>query len=189
MELSPGERLGHYQIAVAIGKGGMGTVCRARDTRLGREVAVKVSAARFSEREARAIASLNHPNICTLHSPDGKWIAYVSNETGRDEVWVRAFSPGKLEVTGKWLVPKGCGNFPDWLDNGELTYTNPELKRMAVAVTPGPVFRPATPVELFPFPSGFTAGAGAPDGRLLVTVPTSKDTKEPLTVVLNWQTA
>ena len=101
MELSPGERLGHYQIAVAIGKGGMGTVCRARDTRLGREVAVKVSAARFSEREARAIASLNHPNICTLHSPDGKWIAYVSNETGRGEVWVRAFSPGKAEVTGK----------------------------------------------------------------------------------------
>jgi len=70
MPLSKGDRLGPYEILEAIGKGGMGEVFRARDTRLNRDVAVKVSSEHFSERferEAKAIASLNHPNICTLH--------------------------------------------------------------------------------------------------------------------------
>src|SRR5690242_5310106 len=69
MPLPAGTRLGPYEILESIGKGGMGEVYRAKDTRLGREVAVKVSAERFSERferEARLISSLNHPNICTL---------------------------------------------------------------------------------------------------------------------------
>jgi len=69
MPLSPGERLGPYEILAPVGAGGMGEVYRASDPRLGREVAIKVSAERFSERfdrEARVIASLNHPNICTL---------------------------------------------------------------------------------------------------------------------------
>src|SRR5579863_9707046 len=66
----PGDRLGPYEIISAIGKGGMGEVWKARDPRLGREVAIKVSARQFSdrfEREARAIAALNHSNICTLY--------------------------------------------------------------------------------------------------------------------------
>jgi serine/threonine-protein kinase len=70
MPLSAGAKLGPYEILEAIGAGGMGEVYRARDTRLGRDVAVKVAAEQFSdrfEREARAIATLNHPNICTLH--------------------------------------------------------------------------------------------------------------------------
>src|SRR5579862_9071839 len=69
MPLDPGHKLGPYEILGPIGKGGMGEVYKARDTRIGREVAVKTSAEQFSERferEARAIASLNHPNICTL---------------------------------------------------------------------------------------------------------------------------
>jgi serine/threonine protein kinase len=76
--LAPGDRLGPYEILCRIGAGGMGEVWKARDTRLGREVAVKVSAEKFNdrfEREARAVATLNHPNICTLHDvgalPDG----------------------------------------------------------------------------------------------------------------------
>src|SRR5664279_4634053 len=70
MPLSAGERLGPYEILSPLGAGGMGEVYKARDTRLGRMVAVKVSKAAFSERferEARAVASLNHSNICTLH--------------------------------------------------------------------------------------------------------------------------
>ena len=69
MSLSAGDRLGHYEILAPIGKGGMGEVYRALDPRVGREVAIKVSAEEFSERferEARAIAALNHPNICQL---------------------------------------------------------------------------------------------------------------------------
>ena len=75
MTLAPGVRLGAYEIVGLVGAGGMGEVYRARDTRLGRDVAVKIipdqTAAdpqfrgRF-EREARAISSLDHPNICAL---------------------------------------------------------------------------------------------------------------------------
>src|ERR1019366_8186476 len=70
MPLSPGEKLGPYEILGPLGEGGMGQVYRARDTRLGRDVAIKVSSARFTERferEAKAIAALNHPNICQLY--------------------------------------------------------------------------------------------------------------------------
>src|ERR1700686_551395 len=76
MPLAPGTELGPYEIVAPLGAGGMGEVYRARDTRLGRDVAVKILPAEFSadpvrkqrfEREAKTISSLNHPNICTLH--------------------------------------------------------------------------------------------------------------------------
>src|SRR5262245_23197095 len=70
MTLKAGEKLGPYEIVAPIGKGGMGEVYRARDSRVGRDVAIKVSAEQFTERferEARVIASLNHPNICQLY--------------------------------------------------------------------------------------------------------------------------
>jgi Tol biopolymer transport system component/tRNA A-37 threonylcarbamoyl transferase component Bud32 len=70
MALSPGEQFGPYQLIAAVGRGGMGEVWKARDTRLDRTVAMKFSQEKFSERferEARAISSLNHPNICQLY--------------------------------------------------------------------------------------------------------------------------
>jgi predicted Ser/Thr protein kinase len=70
MALSPGTRLGPYEILAPLGAGGMGEVYRARDPRLGRDVAIKVSSAQFTERferEARAIAQLNHSRICQLY--------------------------------------------------------------------------------------------------------------------------
>jgi eukaryotic-like serine/threonine-protein kinase len=70
MPLTAGERLGPYEVLALIGAGGMGEVYKARDTRLDRIVAIKVSQERFSDRfehEARAVAALNHPHICTLH--------------------------------------------------------------------------------------------------------------------------
>ncbi len=70
MSIRPGARLGPYEIIAPIGAGGMGEVWKARDTRLDRTVALKVSKAHFSERferEASAVAALNHPNICTLY--------------------------------------------------------------------------------------------------------------------------
>ncbi|MDE3136987.1 MAG: protein kinase [Acidobacteriota bacterium] len=74
--LSPGTKLGPYEVVAPIGAGGMGEVYRARDTRLGRDVAAKVLPASFSsdperlrrfEQEARAVAALNHPNILAIH--------------------------------------------------------------------------------------------------------------------------
>src|SRR5579864_7980685 len=70
MTLSAGDRLGPYEILAPIGAGGMGEVYRAHDPRVNRDVAIKVSRERFSERferEARVIAALNHPNICQLY--------------------------------------------------------------------------------------------------------------------------
>src|SRR5580692_10768501 len=70
MPLAPGARLGPYEILNPIGAGGMGEVYKARDTRLDRTVAIKISKEAFSERferEARAVGALNHPNICQLY--------------------------------------------------------------------------------------------------------------------------
>jgi len=85
MAVSPGTRLGPYEIVGRIGAGGMGEVYKATDTRLGRLVAIKfldpVHAERF-QREARAIASLNHPHICTLHDvgPDYLVMEFIEGE-------------------------------------------------------------------------------------------------------------
>src|ERR1700720_3103172 len=84
--LSIGMRLGPYEIVSAIEAGGMGEVYQALDTRLDRKVAIKVSAKQFSERferEARAIAALNHPHVCTLHDvgPNYLVMELVKGET------------------------------------------------------------------------------------------------------------
>jgi serine/threonine protein kinase len=75
MPLSLGDKLGPYEILSPLGKGGMGEVYRARDPRLGRDVAIKVLPQAFAtaaarerfQREARAASALNHPNICAIH--------------------------------------------------------------------------------------------------------------------------
>src|SRR6476469_3013819 len=86
MPLSAGTQLGTYEILSPIGADGTGEVYKARDTRLDRIVAIKVSKEQFSERferEARAIAALNHPNICTLHDvgPNYLVMEYVEGPT------------------------------------------------------------------------------------------------------------
>src|SRR5713226_7601553 len=85
MPLSAGERLGPYEIVAPIGEGGMGQVWKARDTRLDRIVAIKKGLGRFSERferEAHAIAALNHPHICSLYDvgPDYLVMEYVEGK-------------------------------------------------------------------------------------------------------------
>src|SRR5262247_3140955 len=76
MSLSPGTRLGPYEIVAPLGAGGMGEVYRARDTKLGRDVALKILPESFAldadrmarfQREAQFLASLNHPNIAAIH--------------------------------------------------------------------------------------------------------------------------
>ena len=76
MHLSPGTRVGSYEVVALLGAGGMGEVYRARDTRLGRDVALKILPEAFAldpdrlarfQREAQVLASLNHPNIAAIH--------------------------------------------------------------------------------------------------------------------------
>jgi eukaryotic-like serine/threonine-protein kinase len=88
MALSSGTRLGRYEILAPLGAGGMGEVYKARDPRLGRDVAIKVAAERFSDRfdrEVRTIAALNHPNICTLYDVGPNYLVteLVEGETLR----------------------------------------------------------------------------------------------------------
>ena len=104
--LAPGARLGPYHIVSPLGEGGMGKVYRAVDTRLGRAVAIKISAEEFSkrfEREARTISALNHPHICTLYDigslPSGSGYMVtelVEGETLRD--WLKHSSAVEQRV-------------------------------------------------------------------------------------------
>jgi serine/threonine protein kinase len=85
MPISAGQRVGPYQLLSPLGAGGMGEVWKARDRRLNRNVAIKVSAEQFSrrfEREANAIAALNHPNICQIYDVGHNYLVmeYIEGE-------------------------------------------------------------------------------------------------------------
>jgi serine/threonine protein kinase len=97
MALTSGTKLGPYEIQSPLGAGGMGEVYRARDTRLGRDVALKVLPANLSsnpelrqrlDREAKAISSLSHPNICTLSD--------VGSQSGVDFLVMELLDGGTL---------------------------------------------------------------------------------------------
>jgi eukaryotic-like serine/threonine-protein kinase len=100
MTLEPGARVGPYEILTRIGAGGMGDVFRARDTRLDRIVAIKTSKIEFSERferEARAVAALNHSGICTLHDVGPDYL-----------VMARRLSPSTSAPTAPSARPARC---------------------------------------------------------------------------------
>jgi serine/threonine protein kinase len=106
--LKPGGTLGPYAIIGMLGRGGMGEVYVAEDTRLGRKVAIKISLERFSghfEREARAISALNHPNICTLYDVGPYYLVteLVEGETLRDLVKRGPAVERSLEITRQVL--------------------------------------------------------------------------------------
>jgi eukaryotic-like serine/threonine-protein kinase len=93
------EQLGPYRLVAKIGQGGMGVVYRAHDSRLGRDVAIKIVSARFSarlERETRAIAALNHPHICTLYDVGPN---YLVMELLEGETLAARLKKGRLSVT------------------------------------------------------------------------------------------
>jgi len=108
MALTSGTKLGPYEIQSPLGAGGMGEVYRARDTRLGRDVAIKVLPQHLSanpdlkqrfEREARAISALNHPRICTLHdigNQDG--VDFLVMEYMEGETLAQRLKRGRLPI-------------------------------------------------------------------------------------------
>jgi serine/threonine protein kinase len=109
MPLSTGDKLGPYEILAPLGAGGMGEVYRALDTRLRRDVAIKVSADRFSERfetEARAIASLNHPNVCTLYDvgPNYLVMELVEGRTLAERIAQGAIPPDETLAIAKQIA-------------------------------------------------------------------------------------
>ena len=107
-KLEVGTRLAHYRITAAIGAGGMGEVWRAADTKLGRDVALKVLPAGMESsperldrfrREARAVAALNHPNIVTIHSvEEAEGVPFLTMELVEGDSLDRVIPEGGLEV-------------------------------------------------------------------------------------------
>ena len=109
MALAPGTKLGPYEIQSPLGAGGMGEVYRARDTRLGREVAIKILPSQFSsdplrkqrfEYEAKTISTLNHPHICVLHDighQDG--VDYLVMECYRSECCRKKMFLSRIQLT------------------------------------------------------------------------------------------
>jgi Tol biopolymer transport system component len=120
-------------------------------------------------------------------SPDGRWVAYASNESGRFEVYVQPFpGPG-----GKWQVSTDGGTAPLWRRDGkELFYVAADSKLMAVPVKIGAAFEPETPRPLFETrlrndPSRHYDVS--PDGqRFLLNIPLAEGTSPPVTLVQNW---
>ena len=125
-------------------------------------------------------------------SPDGRWVAYVSNQSGVNEVYVRGFatdfSSGSASVGGSTLVSRGGGAAPRWRRDGrELFYLAPNGKMMAVDVKSGQVFDVGAPTALFQTPPGAIVGDVTPDGkRFLLVTPVGPSASAPFTVVLNW---
>jgi Tol biopolymer transport system component len=131
-------------------------------------------------------------------SPDGRWVAYMSNESGRMEIYVRPFVPPGAAGTaaeGQWQVSTAGGIYPVWRPDGkELYYLNPAGSMMAapIAVT-GATFAPGAPAVLFPtqmYGGGVDAGQGrqydvAPDGRFLINT-VLDSTAAPITLLMNW---
>lgn len=233
MAIPAGTRLGPYEVFSAIGAGGMGEVYKARDTRLQRDVAIKVLPEAFDQRQVFpdsfspdgsqllvhgahaggdeddnvSLVTLGNgskgsvkPLLQTTFaernaeiSPDGRWMAYESNESGRFEVYVRPFP--NLDG-GRWQVSTGGGTQAAWARNGrELFYRN-EDALMAVSIRTEGGFVAGNPALLFRGQFVPTLGGRnydvSPDGRRFLMLKEAKtsETGEPqrasLVVVANW---
>ena len=126
-------------------------------------------------------------------SPDGHWVAYVSDESGRSEIYVRSFSMNStgtaVEPGSKWPISSGGGGQPRWRNDGrELYYASPDAKLMAVEIATSPVFRAGQPQPLGPaVPEGVWDSTA--DGKRLLISRLKTTKPEPYTVILNWQSA
>jgi len=126
-------------------------------------------------------------------SPDGRWVAYTSTESGQAEIYVIPFPPSP--GGGKWMVSQGGGVMPRWRRDGkELFYISPDSEMMAVPIDSGPVFHSGNPQPLFQtdiIDTGIRTGPMswdlAPDGkRFLIISPKTRYTAA-ITVALNWR--
>jgi Tol biopolymer transport system component/predicted Ser/Thr protein kinase len=124
-------------------------------------------------------------------SPDGRWLAYVSNASGRVETYVRPF-PASADRTGQWLVSNGGGAFPLWRKDGKELFYRAGGAVMAVDVMSGAVFKSGQAKQLFRVQAAAAQGLGhnwdvAADGRFLINTTGGEGAaQEPITLVLNW---
>jgi hypothetical protein len=124
-------------------------------------------------------------------SPDGKWVAYASNETGKWEIYVTSFP----DAGGKWQISTSGGEQPRWRGDGkELFYLSSDYKMMAVPVTTGAKFDAGTPVALFQatprqpvsFNDQFVYDVARDGQRFLVNTQIKQADTTPMSIILNW---
>jgi Tol biopolymer transport system component len=138
--------------------------------------AIPIVAGQFNERGARM-------------SPDGRWFSYTSNETGKDEAYVRPFDPASgKSAGGQFMISKNGGTSPHWRGDGrEMYYQSPDGTIVSVDITTTPVFQAGAPTPLFKGPAGVIFWDVTADGkRFLIPVPQNANSPTPYRVVLNW---
>jgi Tol biopolymer transport system component len=144
------------------------------------------------DRKPRIFLNTLFDELNSQFSPDGRWVAYQSNESGRNEIYVRPFpGPG-----GQWQVSTAGGENARWRHDGkELYYIAPDDRLMAVPIaTQGATLEPGTPVAFFQtrIVGGFGGGIRqqydvTSDGRFLINTATEDATTSPITLLLNWK--
>jgi len=140
MPLSVGDKLGPYEIVAPLGAGGMGEVWKARDIRLNRIVAIKLLKARHSarfEQEARAIAALNHPNICQIYDigPDYLVLEYIEGRPLHGPLGAEEGVSVAIQIAGALEAAHAKGILHRDLKPGNvlLTATGPKLLDFGLA--------------------------------------------------------
>ena len=139
------------------------------------------------DREPRPLLNTPFMEVRGRFSPDGLWIAYESDESGRAEVYVQSFSG----TGGKWQISTNGGTEPQWSRDGrELYYVAPDLKMMGVDVEIGETFEAGIPEPLFtvslrPITTN-NRFLVAPDDRFLLLSSLRDETTPPTTLILNW---
>ena len=155
----------------------------------------------MGERKPFAVLESRFDEIHGQFSPDGRWLAYASNESGRYEIYIRTFP----EAGGKWQISAAGGVQPRWRRDGrELYYVAPDARLMAVPIPLAPdthTLEAGTPAALFPTrlaTGGNLAGTGflsraqyavAADGRFLMNIAADDTVTSAITIVQNWTAA
>jgi len=157
-----------------------------------------------ADRQPIAVIQTPASELGAYLSPDDRWIAYLSDESGRQELYVQAFGPGAkpgaAPASGKWMVSKnGSAGMARWRNDGkELVYLSSDGAVMSVDVTADSAFHASLPKMLFQFPRSVLAMTNTPGAisdatrdlqRFLITVPAQVNVRPEFTMVLNWQAA
>jgi len=139
--------------------------------------------------QAKVLVSSKYYNVRPTVSPDGRWLAFESGESGQSEIYVVGFAGG----AGRWQISTQGGGEPAWGPSGrELFYLGFDNKMMRVEVTTGPSFEVGVPEPLFPVTLASLTLRNryriSPDGeRFLVLAPQGGEAKPPVTVLLHWK--
>ena len=127
-------------------------------------------------------------------SPDTRWIAYTSDESGRSEVWVRRFSDGSASSEAKWQISTAGGSQPRWRRDGkELFYVSTDGRLMSVSITTNTTFEYGAPQAMFPVTqfsvtdaASFAYAVSSDGQRFLARTPIGGNRPPAVTVVTNW---